>query len=378
MVGRGSYRLHLALAALLLSIGTGCRSGISGNLAARPDSLAPRPTITAQAAIERHNHNAELITSLEARPGIIASAEGRRASVNGRMALEMPRNFTLEMGTTLKNVANIGSNDQGFWFWVENKKDPSIYVCSYEELPDTNLTATMQPDWIMEALGLRPITPEEAATIASTPGERSGTTWLTQRRRGENGEVLTKQMLIDETGQIREHRLYAGNKQTLLARAIIDEYKTAQLPNSPTDAEGKPATVFIPYRFRLEWKKENLALDVTMDNLKLNPRFADARREALFTEPSIPGTDRINLAKVAPKQAQASRGANNSSSYQRRTSRPSPPTSEVELGEPEPMSAEGARRTPRDPQALSADLREIPSSTRDRVVMPQLPRGVDP
>jgi hypothetical protein len=229
----------------------------------------------------------------------------------------------------------------------------------------------MQPDWIIEALGLRPITPAEAATVAVTPGEKPGTSWLTQRRKGENGEILTKQMLIDDRGQVREHRLYSGNKQALLARAYIDEYKAVPIPKpSSADESTSPAlSVQVPYRFRLEWMKEKLALDVTMDGLKLNPSFPDARREALFTEPTIPGTDRVDLAAIAPKQA-AQRPA--AEGYQRRTSRSAPPAGGIELRDPESIQAEGARNPAADPVALSLDL-EAPPAVQG-LVRPGIPR----
>ena len=248
----------------------------------------------------------------------------------------------------------------------------------------------MQPEWIIEALGLRPISEREAATIATTPGDRPGTTWLTQRRKGEGGEVLTKQMLIDEKGQVREHRLYSGNKQTLLARAFIDEYRSVAVTPAPSAAgessETPAVTVFVPYRFRLEWLQEKLALDITMDGMKVNTPFADSRREALFTEPTIPGTDRVNLAKIAPKSGQAQARANDRDTdvppaYQRRTTRPAPPSGSggIQLQEPEPLGAEGAMRTPREPVALSAAISEnTPPAGRDRVVHPEIPRGTEP
>ena len=40
-----------------------------------------------------------------------------------------------------------------------------IYWCNYDELDSSALAVTYQPDWIIEALGLKPITPEEAKGI---------------------------------------------------------------------------------------------------------------------------------------------------------------------------------------------------------------------
>ena len=84
------------------------------------------------------------------------------------MALERPRNFRLQLTHFNDSKADIGSNDEEFWFWVLNPKDRSIYWCNYDDLESSSLAVTYQPDWIIDALGLKPISPEEAET---DPGE---------------------------------------------------------------------------------------------------------------------------------------------------------------------------------------------------------------
>ena len=65
--------------------------------------------------------------------------------------------------------ADIGSNEEEFWFWVHND-EKRIYWCNYDELESSSLGVTYQPDWIIGALGLKPITPEEAAGHQSQRG----------------------------------------------------------------------------------------------------------------------------------------------------------------------------------------------------------------
>ena len=36
--------------------------------------------------------------------------------------------------TSRSTVADIGSNDERFWFWMQSKKDKSVYVCNYADL----------------------------------------------------------------------------------------------------------------------------------------------------------------------------------------------------------------------------------------------------
>ena len=104
----------IALAALLA--GTGCHAGLSGN-AARPEPPNPAgETVTVKRFIDMHNRNASSIRSMTAQPRIELSENGgRRARVNGLMAMERPRGFRLDLrGTGVGQVADLGSNDKEF------------------------------------------------------------------------------------------------------------------------------------------------------------------------------------------------------------------------------------------------------------------------
>ena len=82
--------------------------------------------------------------------------------------MERPKNFKLEVSTQLNSVADIGSNESEFWFWTapgHAKAEKAIYYCNHEDLAKTPLPATLQPDWIIEAMSLRVITEEEADEI---------------------------------------------------------------------------------------------------------------------------------------------------------------------------------------------------------------------
>ena len=38
------------------------------------------------------------------------------------LAVERPRNFKLELSHSMSTIADIGSNDERFWFWFQNKQ----------------------------------------------------------------------------------------------------------------------------------------------------------------------------------------------------------------------------------------------------------------
>ncbi len=354
----------LALAALLA--GTGCHAGLSGN-AARQDPPIARETVTVKRFIDQHNKNASALTSLTAQPQIQVSDGGRRGRVNGQMALERPRGFRLDLRASVGGqVADLGSNEKEFWFWVKDNKDKSIYFCDYKDVNSNQLAITYQPDWIIEAMGLREIDPREAATIAAKPGDQPGLLVLTQARKDNRGEMLTKETIVDEaTGRIKEHRLWAGAKKDLLARATITEDQEFVLVPTAENPEG--SSIQLPAKFHLEWVTEKFALDVTMAGVKINPKFPAAKRTALFTEPTLPGISRLDLARVNNQPTSTSK------MYE------TDPRSSVRLGKPEPlpMGVEGGLRSSHDPRPLEPDLLNTPAQPAG-VVGAMVPRGSDP
>ena len=366
----------LALALGVVALLPGCHAGGASGLSAKPAPPVPGVSLTASEAIERHNLNAARVQVLEAQPQITVSAPGiNGASAHGRMALERPRNFKLDVSATVKGkIADIGSNDKEFWFWAQSKKDNNVYVCSYDEIDRSPLSAAFQPDWIVEAMGLRTISREEARQMTSKGADIPGAVKLISTRKGANGETLTKETILDTSGRIKEHRLYQGQgrDRALLASAVVAEFKAVK-------AEGNE-TVTLPSRFRLDWVPEKLTLDVVLDKPVLLAGYNDDVRQTRFAEPEIHGTGRVNLAEIAPRQAPSARQADPVAPRTRQSrGAPSSRDSGVRLGAPEPFGVDDSARAPADPVALTADLSS--SETSDaapmRAVRPALPRAVD-
>src|SRR5262249_48320872 len=151
-----------------------------------------------------HNRNAERIQSLEAKPAITVAMTRRTPfHVDGRMALERPRNFKLELSHFGTTKADIGSNSDEFWFWVSSEQDKSIYWCNYADVESSALGVTYQPDWIIEALGLKPIPPEDAPRIQLEEGPYPTTTTLVFPTTRKQGESYSRVMIVSN----RERRI---------------------------------------------------------------------------------------------------------------------------------------------------------------------------
>ncbi|MFO0909165.1 MAG: hypothetical protein U0794_12585 [Isosphaeraceae bacterium] len=365
-----------ALGACVLLASTGCRTAGLRDVA-RPDLLPPpRLGESAESLLAEHNRNAERVSSFVAKPSITVHAKaGMRGGVSGKMAFEREKNFKLVLSTAINDVADIGSNDKEFWFWVKDNSEPGIYYCNYDPSGSSPLASSLQPDWIVEALGLRVVSEAEAKAITIEPGKEPGTLVLTHKLRKAQGKTFVKETVLSEsTHRIREHRILTPDKKTLLAQAVISQYQELSLP-----AEGgQPAEkVVLPKKMRLVWTQEGLTLDVALSSVQLNPPMDDARRAELFVEPELKGIARRNLAELAGIASTAP--ASNEEREDRssvRQSMPAPPP-RVRLSEPSPVGRRDSKPA-RDGSEIAVNLPPAYARGVQEVIGPPIPRVSDP
>ena len=156
--------------------------------------------------------------------------------------------------------ADIGSNDKGFWFWTRPGpgQPKEIFVCDYDATGKSPLEGPLQPDWIIESLGLREITEDEAAgiTIEPTNSPNGDTVALAQSFRGGSGATYKKVTLVDKSsGLVRENRLYRIDKdrKTPLATAVVSDSQRVSLPADEAKAPDAPCSVVLPSKVKLAW-----------------------------------------------------------------------------------------------------------------------------
>ena len=176
-VGRRIWLL-MAVAARLDRL-PGGRHGLA--LAASPARRSTQESFDVDEFVAEHNRNAEPIQSLEAKPvdrgldGPSGRHFARRRPHGHGAAAQLQARAVLTRGqrrpTSARTTRNSGSGSP-----IRN--EPYIYWCNYDDLESSALAVTYQPDWIIEALGLKPISPEEAAMIQVENGAEPGTTAL--------------------------------------------------------------------------------------------------------------------------------------------------------------------------------------------------------
>jgi hypothetical protein len=279
---------------------------------------APKPAITpvegtptAADLVSYLNRTAAGITALESRDLDLDVQSGRQSfGLSGTLFCQKPKNFRMvaKMPALRRDVADFGSNDREFWYWISENQPPYLFHCSYEELDrgDVRLPFPLKPDWVLEALGMgapAPVgTPEEEQARRRTldvrkSGEKGRSyfdliertvtpqgQWATKITRFHNGNAS------GNTPQVVGYYLYDGRNQLICQAAVID-------------VQTDPATqVKVPHKMKLEWPgmQPPVSLTLTLGDIVVNsPRTDAAANPELFTRPTKRGVQTFDLARQA-------------------------------------------------------------------------------
>jgi hypothetical protein len=86
----------------------------------------------------------------------------------------------------------------------------------------------------------------------------------------------------------------------MIAQATIKKYRDLPVAGeaSPESSVAARETCSMPENIVLEWKRELLALDVVLKEVRVN-QFDPSKRAARFVQPTVSGYSPVNLAEVA-------------------------------------------------------------------------------
>lgn len=331
-------RQHALIALLAAVAALGCRAG-SNSALVRSNPVAVRSAenqVAARDVADHINRNARMVHSLVSQATV--SATGRRrfgGGADGKLALERPHKFRLTLSAPGRpELADLGSNPERFWFATSEER--TIYVGDYDEAGQIppNVPFPMQPDWLVEALGLREITPEEVAAM-TVKETRPGVLVLSYLRTNGQGETFKKVMIVDKrTMEVHEHQLYTKDGK-IIAKAEIAVYRPASGPGPEDPAE--TVTASLPQTIKVTWVPDGMELVARLNDPRINVLTADAAAE-LFEEPRKEGYARMTFNIPSSDYAAGPTTI--------RETRPAPATSRngVGFGEPIPLNDEGATR----------------------------------
>jgi hypothetical protein len=271
-------RSRVLLAAAVTAALAGCVSGgwgMKSILPIRSEPCVLSPDVTAEDIIAHLNaHTSQMHgwSSSDVRIQVPGPG-GIPMKLEAMLAVEHPRNFRLRAKSLMGDEADLGSNDERFWFWMRRSPDPYIFTARHDELHlvQERMPLPFQPHWLVEALGVVPLNAREFTL--ERHGTEAGKVHLVSDRLSPAGRPVRHIIVVDTCrGHIDEHSLY-DERGRLIARATLERYKPC----------GNPGLA-LPHRIHLEWPETELKLALDMGAVQVNPHAP----EQMWALPQIP------------------------------------------------------------------------------------------
>ena len=273
----------------------------------QPSTASSEERPTKENLINYVNRNAAGISSLQVNNLAIEAKRGlgvvQSIELGGAMQAQSPSFFRLEgyLHGARTDVVDIGSNDREFWFWVGGGQgEQPLYHCSYTDLPRATLPLPIQPDWIMEALGMAPI-PSNPAIHLEFP-RNSNTMELVEPTRSPKGQPITKVTVFNRN-------TVQGTEPQIIARKVLDARGkvicVAEIKQMQQDTR---TGIKVPHRIELVYPgdraMEKISLNLVLDTIVVNAPLDPS--QPYFVRPNKPGVYSVDLGRQGPGPAVSS------------------------------------------------------------------------
>jgi hypothetical protein len=244
-----------------------------------------------QGLVDYLNENASRVKTLRVDDlAVDATLDNQPIGLRGRIFAEKPRNLRMKVTFGGKDEVDVGSNEQEFWFWAAKNPDKYQYFCSYRDLHAGRIKMMpplpIQPEWIMETLGLGPFGPAEKYQIE--PATRpSDPIRLVEKAKAPQGYAVRKVIVMNR----REVRPPTPQVTAflLLDDATGKEICSAHISATKLD----PATgAILPYKMELRMPSQKMTMVLKLDGMKVNESIVSTA----FVRQQIMGAEPFNLA----------------------------------------------------------------------------------
>jgi hypothetical protein len=286
-----SYLRMICLGFLAVAA-TGCESTRWNWLKPAPNNdLAAKSGIspTARGLVDYLNDNAKRVRTLRVEDiAIDATFDNQPIGLRGRIYAEKPRNFRMKVTFGGKDEVDIGSNVNEFWFWAAKNPDKYQYFCAYKDLVEgkvKSMPLPIQPEWVMETLGLGPYAAEKYQFEQDSP--TSPTLRLVEKTRSPQGYPVRKVIVMNR----KEMR---APQPQVTAFLLLDDTTGQEICSAhiTSTTQDRSTGAIMPYKMELRMPKEKMSMLLKLDGMKLNERIVDTA----FVRQPIAGTQAVDLA----------------------------------------------------------------------------------
>ena len=303
-------RKSLLLVAVVLAPAVGCKwmDQMRGDIGRDRKPITP---IEPEGLVNVLNTRAERLQSIQYGEMRLKASDGKSwiPALTGDLVVSQPRNFRLTASGTLGGKVDLGSNDQQFWMYVNDTKQPVYVFCSHQDFESGRAKLpggiSFDPDWVMQALGMThfPLPQEQdprGPKYTARTNEKDRTYTLAWSTTTPAGQTVRKEVvfMIDQAdparrqSQVKRHVMMNAQGK-VIASAEIKSAKTVKVVTPQTGQEGD---VQYPTHVTLRWEEQKFEMDLTLDQAQVNPRFSDKQLQHLFTKPTNVGTPPQDLA----------------------------------------------------------------------------------
>lgn len=176
----------------------------------------------------------------------------RQVKIRGKIALQKPKHFRLELSSILGKELDVGSNDINFWYWSNRDKEQGLHYAPHTESLKTGLRTPFNPKWLMNSIGANAIDTKNA-----TVDIYNGYYRVTHADKDINGRDVIVCLLIDQQKKIVMGRYLYNQAQQLIASSETKEIQYV---------DGYPA----PKVLTMVWQEEHVYLNWYFSSPRLN------------------------------------------------------------------------------------------------------------
>lgn len=277
----------LTLAAM--AVFSGCNSTKMNLFRGREQAAVPAEAPSAAALVNYLNDNADRVQSVRCDALDLQCTQGIRSfGLRGKMVCQKPRNFRMSAEVFGRPEIDLGSNEEEFWFWIPRGAPYQLH-CAHTALAEgkvKQMPFPVQPDWIIEAMGLAKCGPADRYQVVPKPR----TVELIEKTQSPLGKPIIK---VTEFQRGRAD-LARGYPQ-VSAHRILDgetgrEICSAQIVQVRVDQSG----AVIPRRVILTCPDDRLKMSMTLDEVTVNGQIG--RPDLLFQRRPLTNVRSYDLA----------------------------------------------------------------------------------